>query len=118
MIVIELMAQQLNGIPANGIGSYMMNGIGITDHSAKIAIGGYMENMLKMPKPIKTSYTYMTLYDTTQYTLDSDYHRCDGPALIRQTRWAWYLFGKRHRYYGRQHSNYPAWFIHDEQIAK
>lgn len=70
-----------------------------------------------MPKPIKGVYSYIAPKDTTQYTLGNAYHRADGPALERQDRWAWFLYDKRHRYYGPQHSHYRAWFIHDEQIT-
>lgn len=46
--------------------------------------------------------------DRTEYVLGDQLHRTNGPARAWDTGpWAWYLCGKRHRYYGPAR-NVPA----------
>jgi hypothetical protein len=62
-------------------------------------------------------YSYLTPNDTVEYKLHTGgFHRCDGPALTRYERWAWFLYDQHHRYYGPQHSHYPNWMIHGKRV--
>jgi hypothetical protein len=47
----------------------------------------------------------------------TDVHRANGPAIIDHTGgWSWWLFNKRHRYYGSIIEVDDAWFLHDKRV--
>lgn len=47
-----------------------------------------------------------------QYFLNNELHRPNGPARMLVGDAVWYLYGKRHRYYGPYSGWLELWFIH------
>lgn len=60
----------------------------------------------------------VVLNDRVRYVREDDIlHRTNGPAVIWNAGQAsWFLYGKRHRYYGPMNNFVGQWFIHDENI--
>jgi hypothetical protein len=49
--------------------------------------------------------------------LNDEWHCANGPARIWNTgRSHWYLFGKRHRYYGTAGMMSTTWYIHGNKV--
>ena len=86
------------------------------DPNLKHRLGGYMVSVLKMPKPHRYVSSNEKPDDTVIYRVLNDFHRADGPAVTCDRRWAWYLFGKWHRYYGPTRWKNQFWHIHGKCV--
>jgi len=103
-----------------GVGIYLIVGIGIMVRKMILGNGGFTigfsNNRAYMTTPYYNNGKHRNSFNTGHvYIFNDQYYRSNGPAVVDDNRWVWYLFNRWHRYYGPC-TETGRWAIHGKDM--